>query len=123
MGKFFYLGRQEDKGGRGRSDFVNNDPDIAHDLFQGRTEGNGISLAQGLDLNGELAGCVLTIGNDVDATGVPRRGHDVPPEQRELVAAVVEAGIAGELRIKRHVVRPNGRVQPRRVAASAATCC
>ena len=107
MRKFFDLGRQEDEGGRGRSDFVHNDPDVAHDLFEGRTKGNGMSLAQCFDLNGQLAGCVLAVGNDVDATGVPCRWHDVPPEQRKMVATVVEAGIAGELRIKRHVVRPN----------------
>ncbi|MCP5243005.1 MAG: hypothetical protein H6940_06160 [Burkholderiales bacterium] len=35
------------------------------------------------------------------------RGHDIPPEQRKVIATVVEASIAGELRVKRHVMRPN----------------
>lgn len=66
-----------------------------------------MSFAQCLDLNCNLPSGVLAVGDDVDATSIPCRGHDVPATERKLIAAIVEAGISGELRIKRHIERPN----------------
>lgn len=114
MGEFFHFRRQEDESGRGRrSDFVHDNPEVAHDFLKGRAERNGVALAQCLDLDSELPSCILAVSDDVDATSVTGGGHDIPPQQREVVAGVVEAGIAGELWIKRHVKRPNAKVQGR----------
>ena len=108
VGEFFHFGGQEyESGRRRRSNFVHDDPEVTHDFLKRRAEGNRVALTQSFDLDSELASCILAVSDDVDATSVSSGGHDIPPQQREVVASVVKAGVAGELRIKRHIERPN----------------
>ncbi|CAK0745901.1 hypothetical protein CCP3SC5AM1_1300009 [Gammaproteobacteria bacterium] len=48
-------------------------------------------------MDSELASCILAVSDDADAMSVAGGGHRIPPQQRKVVAGVVEAGIAGEL--------------------------
>lgn len=108
VGEFFHFCGQHDESRRSRrSDLVHDDPEVAHDFLKGRAERNGVALAQGFDLDSELASCILAVSDDVDATSISGGGHDIPPQQRKVVASVVKAGVAGELRIKCHIERPN----------------
>lgn len=66
-----------------------------------------MAFAKCLNLNCHLTGSVLAIGDDVNATSVPCGGHNIPAPERKLIAAIVEASIPGDLRIKLHIERSN----------------
>ena len=108
MRKLFDFRRQQNKcRWRRRNHFVHDDPEVPHDFFKRAAKRNRMAFAQCFDLNCNLPGGVLAVGDDVNTTSVSCRGHDVPATERKLIAAIVEAGISGELRIKRHIERPN----------------
>lgn len=97
----YFGGGEHERRGRSR-DLVHNDPVVAHYLIERCAEWDRMALTQCFDLKpAEMLG-IATVRNDVDAASVSCGRHYIPTEQGQPVAAIIEAHIAGQLRIERH---------------------
>lgn len=72
---------EQNEGFRTGNDLVHDDPEITHHLVEGGPQWYWSAFAQSFHLQPLETSTTAVVGDDIDATSIPSRRHDVPSKQ------------------------------------------